>query len=152
MSIRLFALVLTLLAPLSTFAVEADSILGKWVTGSDYGKAHIEIYKDAGKYSGKLVWLEKPVFPEKDPLAGKPKVDRKNPDPALRTRPVLGLVIVQGLEYAGNGNWKNGTLYAPDNGKTYRFQGKLGEDGVLHVRGFVGFSLFGRSMDWPPVK
>lgn len=151
MRIRLLLLLLLPLLP-AWPAADADSILGVWNSPSDVGAAHIEVYKEGSKYLGKIVWLERPVFSEKDPEAGKPKVDRRNPDPKLKTRPVMGLVILNGMQYAGGSEWKSGTIYAPDKGKTYKCQARLGPDGVLHLRGYIGFSLFGETRDWTRVK
>jgi len=152
MKIYVFALVLAALLPAAALAVDGDSILGVWLSPSDVGSAHIDVYKNGNKYFGKIVWLEKPVFSEKDPQAGQPKTDRRNPDEKLRPRPVMGLVILQNLQYAGDGEWKGGTIYAPDKGKTYKCQAKLGPDGVLHFRGFIGFSFIGETRDWTRVK
>lgn len=149
---QLLTLALLPLLAVAALAVDADSILGKWLSPSDVGSAHVDVYKNGNKYFGKIVWLEKPVFSEKDPLAGQPKVDRRNPDPKLRSRPVMGLVILENLEYSSSGEWKNGTIYAPDKGKTYKCQAKLGPDGVLHLRGFIGFSFIGETRDWTRVK
>lgn len=152
MKTYVFALVLAALLPAAALAVDGDSILGVWLSPSDVGSAHVDVYKNGNKYFGKIVWLEKPVFSEKDPQAGQPKTDRRNPDPKLRPRPVMGLVILENLQYAGDGEWKNGTIYAPDKGKTYKCQAKLGPDGVLHLRGFIGFSFIGETRDWTRVK
>jgi uncharacterized protein (DUF2147 family) len=49
----------------------------------------------------------------------------------------------QGEEYQG------GQILDPENGKTYRARMKLIDNGQkLDVRGFIGFSLFGRSQIW----
>ncbi len=79
-------------------------------------------------------------------------MDRKNPDPSLRTRPLLDLKMVEGLEYVGDGQWKNGTIYTADTGKSYRFQAKLRPGGVLEVRGYAGLTPFGRTAVWTRVE
>jgi uncharacterized protein (DUF2147 family) len=131
---------------------EGDRVLGLWATDpeGDGGQAHVEIYKEGGLYHGKIVWLAIPVYPPDDDqgMAGRSKIDRNNPDPAMRERPVLGLVIVEGFHYAGDGLWQKGTIYDPDNGKTYKCKMRLTENGVLKVRGFIGFSLIGRTTEW----
>ena len=152
MRIPSLALFFLLLLPGTILAASGDDILGKWLSPSDVGSAHIEIFKEGSKYKGKIVWLERPVFSEKHQLAGKPKTDWRNSDPNLRSRPVMGFVILDGMEYTGGNEWKGGTIYAPDKGKTYKCQLKLGADGVLHVRGFIGFSMFGENRDWTRVK
>lgn len=85
-------------------------------------------------------------------MAGRPRVDRENPDPALRRRPILGLRLLEGLEHDGDGEWSGGTVYDPETGKTYKSKARLGEGGdVLHLRGYIGFSLLGRTTEWTRV-
>jgi uncharacterized protein (DUF2147 family) len=134
-------------------AQEADDVIGSWLTEpSEHGRAHIQIYQEDGKYDGKIVWLEQPVYEAGDPMAGQPKLDRENPDPALRDRPVLGLHILQGFTYAGDDLWKGGTIYDPESGKTYKCKMWLTDDETLKVRGFIGFSLLGRNEEWTRVE
>ncbi|MEM5786320.1 MAG: DUF2147 domain-containing protein, partial [Syntrophobacteraceae bacterium] len=79
-----------------TPGAEADSITGIWSTPER--DAHFEIYRCGNEYCGRIVWLEEPNYPpEHLSVAGLPKLDRKNPDPALRDRTLLGLTIIQGL-------------------------------------------------------
>ena len=97
------------------------------------------------------MWLKEPLYPADDGggMAGKPKVDRENPDPARRADPILGLRIVKGFAFA-DGEWQGGTIYDPNNGKTYKC--RMWFDGeTLKVRGFIGFSLLGRSTRWTRV-
>ncbi len=135
-------------------AGDGDAILGLWATEPDDedGNAHVEIFEQDGTYHGRIVWLEKPVYGDDDEqgMAGQPKVDRENADPALRSRPILGLPIVAGFVFDGRG-WHKGTIYDPDNGKTYRCKAQLGDHGELRVRGFVGVSLLGRTTTWTRV-
>ena len=46
------------------------------------------------------------------------KTDDKNPDPAKRTRPIVGLVIMEGAKKSGDNKW-SGTLYNRADGKSY---------------------------------
>lgn len=66
---------------------------------------------------------------------------------------IIGMTIVKGIkEKDGSGAVKEyggGEILDPDNGKTYKCKMKLSEDGnKLEVRGFIGFSLLGRSQTW----
>jgi uncharacterized protein (DUF2147 family) len=139
-----------LMAP--AWADDADGVLGQWVTAD--GKAKVEIVKDDDVYDGRIVWLKEPLYPSDDAqgMGGKPKVDRKNPDPALQTRPIIGLPLVQGFKYDGDNVWVDGTIYDPDSGKLYSCKMTLRMDGTLKVRGYWGISLFGRTEIWtrPP--
>lgn len=134
------------------FAEDGDAIVGTWVTAPNEvdGNAHVEISKDGGKYIGRIIWLEKPVYPDDDEegMAGKEKLDRENPDPSLQNRPVKGLQIMFDFQYAGKSKWKKGTIYAPDDGKTYKCKLTLSPDGALKVRGYIGISMLGRTEQW----
>jgi uncharacterized protein (DUF2147 family) len=114
-----------------------DAILGVWFNEEKDGK--VMIYKENGKFYGKLVW--------RDDVPGTSPLDEKNPDPALRTRKKVGIVLLNDFDYVG-GDWKNGTIYDPKSGKTYSCVIKLQDDGSLYVRGYVGISLIGRTTYW----
>jgi len=136
---------LTILFLSSAFLLaQADKVVGFWLTAK--GTSQVEIYKGAdGKYYGKVSWLEE--LNEN----GKPKVDSENPDPELQKRPILGLPLLQGLEYdKKDKEWVNGTIYDPDNGKTYDcFMWFEEDDSVLKMKGFVmGMRFIGRTSLW----
>jgi uncharacterized protein (DUF2147 family) len=154
---RIAAAVITVLfmvAPL--MAGDGDAILGVWATDPDGngGQAHIEIYAVGDHYSGKIVWLEEPLYTaeDEDGEEGEPKIDRNNPDPDLQSRPIMGLELMQGFKFDGKGTWKKGTIYDPDNGKTYKCKVRIGGDGELNVRGYIGVSMLGRTSVWTRVE
>ena len=126
----------------------SEDILGSW-TNED-GKAKIEIYSCDSHYCGKISWLGRPEYPADDPggMAGLPRVDRKNPDQALRNRPLLGLLIMDGFTYKGDNTWDKGRIYDPESGKTYKCKMALVSSHRLEIRGFVGIPLFGRTTAW----
>jgi len=131
---------------------EGDAIVGLWQTEPEDGEyAHVRIERqEDGTYSGKIVWLNQPDFPasEGPEWAGKPKVDRLNPDPDLRNRPIIGLQIMHGFRHDGDNVWVGGTIYDPKKGKTYSCKATLRADGTLYVRGYIGISLIGRTTVW----
>jgi len=138
-------------------AQDGDAILGLWATDPEGGggEAHVEVYKEGGKYFGKIIWLAQPVYPPDDPKGtpGEKKTDLNNPDPDLQDRPVIGLLITKDFVYKGNGLWHKGTIYDPDNGKTYKSKIKFGDnEKVLKVRGYIGISLIGRTTYWTRVE
>ena len=60
---------------------------------------------------------------------------------------ILSMVFMRNFHPNGD-DWVDGTVVDPENGKVYK--GKLwvvGKDN-LHMRGFIGFSLFGRTESW----
>lgn len=128
-----------------------DRILGVWAT--EKATAHVEISRDENGYNGAITWLKEPFYSEADgeELVGRPKTDRENPDPALHERAIIGLPLMNGFRYAGNNRWVDGTIYDPENGKTYKCFMWLTKKGTLKVRGYVGISLFGRTSEWTPV-
>jgi uncharacterized protein (DUF2147 family) len=125
-------------------AQKADAVLGTWVNPN--GQDHILIYKKGNKYFGKLDWIK---FPNDE--QGKPKSDKKNPDLALRSRPLLGLELLKDFTFDGDNVWNDGTIYDPKSGKTYSCKMTL-DGNSLKIRGYVGISLFGRSETWTRVK
>lgn len=143
MKLLILLSVLLSAAPLSA-PRNADAILGVWANGSN--KGHIQIYKSSGKYQGKIVWLREPKDQE-----GKPKVDKRNPDPEKRTRPVMGMVMLRNFVYDDN-EWTGGYIYNPSDGKEYKAYIKLNNANELTVRGYIGISLIGKSDTWTRVK
>ena len=134
------ALLVFIAAP--TFA-ENISPVGRWKTVSDKtGKATsiVEISLRNGKLFG--------VVSE---LLG----ERKNPNPLCKKcegerkdQPIKGLNILWGLAQDKD-EWNGGYILDPDNGTAYRCIITLSEDGQqLNVRGYIGFSLFGRTQTW----
>ncbi len=122
----------------------ADAIIGKWYTADN--ESIVEIYKVGEKYFGKIIWLDEPLNDD-----GTAKVDKNNPDESKRTQPIIGLVIVRNFVYQGNAKWGNGKIYDPDNGKTYDcFMTLSGNE--LHVRGYIGLSVIGRTTTWVRVQ
>ncbi|MCS6905920.1 MAG: DUF2147 domain-containing protein [Bacteroidia bacterium] len=120
---------------------KADAILGTWLTGTGKGKVKIE--KIGEKYHGKIVWLRDPKNPD-----GTPKVDKNNPDPALQKRPLMGLRVLRDFVYVGDNKWEEGKIYDPENGKDYSCILTLIDENTLNVRGYIGFSLIGRTQVW----
>lgn len=129
------------LGNLSAQDFKAEDILGHWF--NEEKDAKVEIYKDNGKYFGKVVWLEEPN--EED---GKPKLDDENPDAELQKRSVMGLLLMTNFDYEGDGEWENGDIYDPKSGKTYSCYMKLESKEKLKVRGFIGVSWIGRTTYW----
>ncbi len=132
----------------SAFGADQYQILGLWSTTDN--NSRVEIFKCGDNYCGKIVELKNPNYSANDKrgMAGQPKVDRNNPDPDLKTRPLLGLQVLEGFGYSGENVWKGGTIYDPDNGKTYKCKMTLTDPKRLEVRGFIGISWLGRTEVW----
>ncbi|ALD19916.1 DUF2147 domain-containing protein [Hymenobacter sp. DG25A] len=113
----------------------AKAIVGRWQPADKRGT--LEIYEHQGRFYGKVAGPTKPR-----------RLDTHNPDPKLRTRPILGVVILQNFRYDGQGSWKDGTIYDPNSGNTYSCILKLRNANTLVVRGYLGISLLGRTVVW----
>ena len=124
-------------------AQSENSILGVWYNTEKTAK--VEILKKGTTFIGKIVWLKDPN-PE-----GRPVLDKDNPDPKLKSRPLIGLNLLEGLKY-DSGMWEDGTIYDPKTGKTYSCQVTLKSKEVLEVKGYYGFSLIGRTVEWTKAK
>lgn len=137
-----------ILAASSAVGAEAGGILGLWNTPENDSK--IEIFRCGDKYCGRIADLKEPNYTadDKEGIPGQPILDRENPNPALRTRTLLGLQLMEGFSYSGRNVWEGGVIYNPDNGKTYKCKITLSAPNRLEVRGFIGFSLFGRTSIW----
>ncbi len=122
-------------------AQTADACLGTWYNAEKDGK--ILIYKQGDKFFGKLNWMKTP-----NDVNGKPRLDDKNESESLRNRPLMGLILLKDFTFSGENIWENGKIYDPKNGKTYSCKLTLKNKNTLDVRGFVGFSLIGRTTTW----
>ncbi|HEX8460850.1 MAG TPA: DUF2147 domain-containing protein [Segetibacter sp.] len=134
----------SLFVTLQAFAIASDDIIGVWANSSN--KAHIQIFKQSGKYYGKIVWLKTP----NDAATGKPKVDKKNPVESARNKRILGLVVLRDFVYDDE-EWKHGKIYNPEDGKEYKSYINLKGKELL-VRGYVGFSLLGKTEKFSRVR
>lgn len=124
--------------------LQPNPIVGKWISVDDATgkeKSEISLYLQNGKLYGKI---ERLLLPEDQ---GKRCVECKGTE---KNQPIEGLVIVQGLEKEKQ-SWTDGTILDPANGKRYSCTISLNPDGTLNVRGYLGFSILGRTQIWKPV-
>jgi uncharacterized protein (DUF2147 family) len=117
------------------------SVEGVWLSADGTGWIKIELGDNGpiGSIAGS---------PDNSGDRGPSDKDDLNPDPALRGRLLLGLTIMDGFTYAGDGKWKNGRIYDPNSGKTYKCKLTLVDENTLELRGYIGFSLLGRTETW----
>jgi len=150
MKVKIVILMLGMLLTMPTLKVfsqnNADDVLGVWLNQDK--DAHVEMVKRNGKIYGKIIWIKEPI----DSETGKPKVDKHNPDPALKARPTLGLEILTGFTFDGDDEWSGGEIYDPKSGKTYSSYMAFDSKDVLKIRGYIGVSLLGRTTYWTRVK
>ena len=145
---NVFILLMSLLMSFQLFSQSnADQIVGKYyvIKEDTKSESRIKIYKTSdGKYEGQIVWLKEPNFPN-----GSPKRDLKNPDPDLRNVRADQIVLLKNFTYdEKNDEWIGGTIYDPEEGKTYKCKLKFESPTKLKVRGYVGVPALGKTMYW----
>lgn len=131
----------TALALSASAAFASTSPVGVWYTQDKQGKVRIAPCGD--KLCGVIISGR-----GKD---GKPASDARddaNPNPALRSRPILGLQILRDFKPTGPGRWGGGKIYDPNTGRTYDSKLSLSNGGVLKVEGCV--TVICVSQTWTP--
>ncbi len=113
----------------------ARAIVGNWLTEPGDGIIEISVAGD-GSFQGRIIGGNAPG-----------RLDEKNPDPAKRHNKVRGTLIMRGLHF-DDGVWTGGNIYDPNTGNDYKCKLELQDGEHLKVRGYIGFSLLGRSQVW----
>ena len=124
---------------------QSDDILGIWLEEKKQSK--IEIYKKDNVFFGKIIWLKEPLDEY-----GNIKLDKKNPNNSMRKNPINGLVIMKDLKYKKKGEWSDGEIYDARSGKTYSLELYMKNVNKLDLRGYIGYTLFGKTTSWTRVK
>lgn len=133
---------LGLIAAFLSTATLAATTVGTWKTiddNSGKAKSYVTIYQQDGKLSGKVTKILDPA--KQDSICNKCKGE-------LKDQKIEGMTILWGMEKDGK-KYDNGKIVDPESGKIYSASMKLLDDGQkLEVRGYIGFSLLGRSQTW----
>ena len=122
----------------TTFSAQSQSVIGKWKTIDDETgkpKSIVEIYEKSGKIYGKVVEILQEENKKK--LCTECSGEDHN-------KPVLGLTIIKGLT-KDDGEYSNGKILDPKNGKLYKCTVSLENKDKLKVHGYIGISLIGRT-------
>jgi uncharacterized protein (DUF2147 family) len=122
-------------------SMQSQSVVGKWKTIDDAtgeAKSIVEVFSKSGKIYAKVVDVLDPEV--KYNLCKQCPGDDKN-------KPILGLNIIKGLSKDG-AEYNSGEILDPKNGKLYKCALSLESKDKLKVRGYIGFSLIGRTQYW----
>jgi uncharacterized protein (DUF2147 family) len=112
MKLKSAALVLALSMLSGGQALADAGPAGTWRLSS--GKVTIRVSTCGGQnICATIVGLSQPLNKK-----GQPKLDKDNPNPALRNRRIIGLTVVNGMKPAGANAWR-GSIYNADDGRTY---------------------------------
>ena len=126
---------------IATLFSQTPAIEGTWISQDDETgkkKSEVLIYKEKGKLYGKITKL---LLAEDQ---GKKCVKCKGEE---KDQPIEGLVIIKALELDED-TWEDGTILDPKSGKIYNCSIGFENENTLKVRGYLGFSLLGRTQIW----
>ena len=119
-------------------AQSADDAFGLWLNPEN--GSNIEFYKCGGEsLCAKLT-----------KVTDGQKTDDKNPDPAKRNQPIVGLVIMESAKKTGASKW-SGTLYNRENGKSYSGTIAVKSKDAVDLSGCVAAVLC-RTVTWTRIK
>jgi uncharacterized protein (DUF2147 family) len=121
-------------------ALFAQTPFGVWTTVHDETgekKSQVTLFEKDGKLFG---YISKLLIHLDHPICKECKGAKKD-------KPLVGLVIIENMKKSGH-EWTGGTILDPKNGKSYKCTICLEGDDKLKVRGYVGFSLLGRTQYW----
>lgn len=140
---RIFSLVFILFSCYTL--VYAQSPVGTWATVDDetgQSKSHVRIYERNGKLYGVI---DKLLIKPTSELCTECKGDKKD-------KPLLGLNILYNLSKSNEEEWSGGYVLDPKSGKVYKCTIFMESDNVLKLRGYLGFSMLGRTQYWKRVQ
>jgi uncharacterized protein (DUF2147 family) len=136
-----FSILFMMFFAIASFA-QKDQVCKVWYNQEKDSK--LEVYQNGNTFEAKIIWLKEPVE------NGKPKLDKNNPDDKLKSRAIMGLVVLKDIRKSKKdpNYYEDGHVYDPKNGKTYdchmTYTGK-----TIELRGFVlGMSFLGRTSVW----
>ncbi len=121
----------------SASAQKAEDAIGVWLNPEN--GSNVEFYKCGDSVCGKIV-----------KVTDGQQTDDKNPDPAKRKQPIVGLVIMDGAKKTGDNKWQ-GKLYNRENGKTYSGTVIVKSKDALDLSGCVAAVLC-KTVTWTRVK
>jgi len=126
-------------------AVAEEMICGKWESSEK--NLIIQVCMKDNKFVAQIVW-----FSDTD---GKPMdywTDRRNPDPALRSRKILGMNVVNALTYnPETRSWEDGMIYDSKHGREWNASAYIDKNGLLKVKGYWHFKFIGKTMTFKRV-
>jgi uncharacterized protein (DUF2147 family) len=131
-----FAFALALLVPIAVSAADAT---GEWLI--EDGDARVRIAPCGADLCGTVAWIKE----------GSPTVDVNNPDPAKRSRPLIGSEVLLGLKPSGTSEW-TGSLYDAENGRTYVGKLTIVDERHIKVAGCVLGGLICETQTWTRTK
>lgn len=123
-------------------AQAGGAIAGNWATPGFGSIVQLRPCASAPEtMCGRIVWLWEP-----NDAQGRTRVDNHNPDRNLRARSLVGVEIVRALRETSPGVWSEGSIYNPDDGRTYTGAIQI-RNGALVLRG-CALGVFCQTQIW----
>lgn len=145
---QLWILLLSFLVASSVFAMEKISPIGYWKTIDDatgQPKGIVQIWAASDHtIHGKIMKVFAVKGQDQKTVCQACEGEKHN-------QPIVGLTIMENLQPNKEkpNEWQNGTILDPKNGRTYKCNIRLADNGQkLQVRGYMGLPLFGRTQTW----
>jgi len=116
--------------------------MGTWHT--EEGKATVRIAACGPALCGTIISLKA----ANDPDTGKPQLDNHNVDASLRSRPMVGVLVVLGMKPSGTANKWSGQVYNAEDGKTYSGSLTLQDANTIKLEGCILGGLACKAATW----
>lgn len=119
----------------------SEQICGKWQSVDK--NLVIAVYKENNEFRAKIVWFDD----DDDTKEMDYWTDKRNPDPALRTRKILGMNVLEKLIYdSKNNSWEDGMIYDATHGRSWNSSAYINKEGLLKVKGYWHFKFIGKTL------
>ena len=133
-----------LIVSLSVSAQSLDPALGVWKTideKTNQPSSLIRLEEKNGELIGTVIELI--------PTPGEPPITHCRLCKGERKdKPIVGMVIMNGLKKEKAGYWSGGEILDPEEGDIYKVKIATDDGKTLKVRGYIGISLIGRTQVW----
>ena len=131
----------------STAQGRQDAIIGKWMSSEN--NLAVEVYKQKNDFKARVIWFDDSDDKSKPMNA---RLDEKNHDKVLRRRKIIGMEALRNLQYSKNDDeWQHGIIYDSSSGKEWDAKAWINKDGLLKVRGYWHFSIFGQNLTFKKI-
>jgi sterol desaturase/sphingolipid hydroxylase (fatty acid hydroxylase superfamily)/uncharacterized protein (DUF2147 family) len=142
-AILILGIGLTVLSIPGQSRAETAGIHGSWATQGFGSIVVMNPCEDASStICGRILWLWAALDQN-----GQMRTDAANPDEAARARPLVGTIILRGFSETAPGIWTGGSVYNPDDGRSYSGTIRLLASGALELKG-CALAIFCQSQYW----
>ncbi|MGZ3764842.1 MAG: DUF2147 domain-containing protein [Mucilaginibacter sp.] len=125
---------------------DCDQICGRWMSSEK--NLIVLVYKSGDEFKAKIVW-----FKDDPSLPMEEWRDKNNPNPVLRTRKILGMDVLHDFRYdTSSHSWEDGMIYDAQHGREWNASAYINKEGLLKVKGYWHFKIFGRTMTFNRVS